>query len=120
MKLSPEGAGWLVFLRWLACAGVFLATFLGSTVLGILQYSPPLYIMGAVMVFYNALFQIGERRRRVGEGDVDRNILLQIVLDLITLTLILYFSDIMLAVSGGIYQDQVLVAVVFNIRSHFL
>jgi len=94
MKLSPEGAGWLIVLRWLACAGLFLATWLGSTVLGILPDPLPLYVMGAVMVGYNGLFQILERRRRVGEGDFDRGILLQIVVDLFCLTLILYFSDI--------------------------
>ena len=36
MKLPPEGARWLVSLRWLACAAVFAATWLTSPALQIL------------------------------------------------------------------------------------
>lgn len=94
MKLSPEGARWLVILRWVACACVFAVTWLGSTVLQILPNPIPIYVVGAVMMVYNAAFQISRVQTAGTERDTEKSILLQIVLDLISLTLILYFSDI--------------------------
>jgi signal transduction histidine kinase len=94
MKLSPEGARWLVFLRWMACAGVFLVTWLGSTVLQIVPNPLPIYVVGGAMVVYNAAFQFRRARSTGLDRGTEKSILWQIVLDLISLTLILYFSDI--------------------------
>ena len=46
------------------------------------------------MVGYNLLFYLSQRDWAAGEGNVDRNIFLQVTLDLIALTLLLYFADL--------------------------
>jgi len=94
MKLPPEGARWLVSLRWLACAGVFGATWLTSSVLVVVPDPMPLYAVACVMVGYNLLFYLAQRHAPAGEGNVDRNIFLQVTLDLIALTLLLYFAGL--------------------------
>jgi signal transduction histidine kinase len=94
MKLPPEGARWLVSLRWLACAAVFAVTWLTSSVLGIVADPLPLYVVASVMVGYNLLFTLAQRNASAGEGNVDRNIFLQVLFDLISLTLLLYFADL--------------------------
>ena len=94
MKLPPEGARWLVSLRWLACAGVFAATWLTSSALRILADPAPLYVVACAMVIYNLLFYLAQRDMSAGEGSVDRNIFLQVTFDLIALTLLLYFADL--------------------------
>lgn len=94
MKLPPEGARWLVSLRWLACVAVFATTWLTSSVLAIVANPWPLYIVGLAMVGYNLLFYLVQRNISTGTGNVDRNILLQVVFDLIALTLLLYYSGL--------------------------
>ncbi len=61
MKLPPEGARWLVSLRWLACAAVLLTTWLTSSELSIIQDPRPLYLIGLAMVGYNLLFYAAQR-----------------------------------------------------------
>ena len=94
MKLPSEGARWLVSLRWLACASVFVVAWMSSSVLGVIIQPAPLYVIGGVMVLYNLLFQFSLRDWVAGEASMDRHIFLQIATDLIALTLLLYFSDV--------------------------
>ncbi|MEN6406646.1 MAG: ATP-binding protein [Thermoguttaceae bacterium] len=94
MKLPPEGARWLVSLRWPACAAVFFAAWLTSSVLHVVADPTPLYVVGCAMVAYNAVFYRIQRFISAGEGNVDRNIFLQITCDLIALTLLLYFTGL--------------------------
>jgi signal transduction histidine kinase len=94
MRLPPEGARWLVSLRWPACVAVFVVIALTSSVLHIIANPAPLYWVGGVMVFYNFLFWLGQRDIWTGDGNVERNIFLQVFSDLIALTLLLYFSDL--------------------------
>ncbi len=94
MKLPPEGARWLVSLRWLACVAVFFATWLTSSALHILTDPLPLYVVACAMVVYNLLFYFAQRDVSAGEGSVDRNIFLQVTFDLIALTLLLYFAGL--------------------------
>jgi len=94
MKLPPEGARWLVAVRWLACASVFVVVWVSSSVLKIVDHPLPLYCIGCVMAGYNVLFRINQRGWATGERDIERNIFLQITLDLIALTALLYFSDL--------------------------
>ena len=84
----------MVTLRWLACVSVFITIFLSSTVLGIIENPLPLYVVGCAMVGYNLLFRLSQRDWATAKKDVERNILLQITVDLIALTLLLYFSDL--------------------------
>lgn len=106
MKLPPEGARWLVSLRWLACAAVFAVTWLTSAELPIVDDPWPLYCVGLAMVGYNLLFYVAQRRISAGAGNVDRNIFLQVVFDLIALTLLLYY--------GGLPRNPFLFYFVFH------
>jgi len=95
MKLPPEGARWLVALRWLACAHVFLVILLCSSVLGIIARPLPLYLVAGCIAAYNLGFWLLHRSWGMWDGGkTEQSILAQIVLDLISLTLLLYFSDL--------------------------
>jgi signal transduction histidine kinase len=94
MKLPPEGARWLVSLRWLACAAVFAMTWLTSSVLHVVTNPLPLYLVACAMAGYNLIFKLNQRDPASGEGNVERNIFWQIAFDLTALTLLLYFSDL--------------------------
>jgi len=94
MKLSPEGAQWFIHLRWFAAAAVFAMAWL-AYLLGVLVNPLPVFGVACGMVLYNAvLHYLSQRDWSAGAANVDRAIFLQITLDLIALTLLLYFSDI--------------------------
>ena len=84
----------MVSLRWLACASVFGVILLTSWVLDIIVNPWPLFGIGCAMVVYNVLFRLSHRNWAATESNVERSIFLQIAVDLIALTLLLYFSDI--------------------------
>ena len=85
MKLPPEGARWLVSLRFGACTGVFLVT-TAAWLLGVLPQPLPLYAVGGVVLAYNLLFKLSRRDGgRSAPQSVERNILLQILFDLAAL-----------------------------------
>lgn len=92
MKLPPEGARWLISLRWLACLHVFLMIWLASSVMRVIENPLPLYAVGMAMLGYNILFAYYQRRP-AGIGNIERSIFGQVLLDLCALTLLLYFSD---------------------------
>jgi signal transduction histidine kinase len=93
MKLPPEGARWLVSLRFGACAGIFLVT-TAAWLLGVLPQPLPLYAVGGVVLAYNLLFRLGQRDWAITPQSVERNILLQILFDLVALALLLYFAGL--------------------------
>ncbi len=93
MRLPPEGARWLVSLRWIACAMVFLVIWLTSSVLHVVPQPLPLYVVAVVMLVYNLAF-LWNQPNAAGEVNAEKNILLQAVLDLTALTLLVYFSDL--------------------------
>ncbi len=72
---------------------MFAATWTASSLLGILANPLPLYAVDAAMVLYNLVFYLVQRDASPDPREVDRIIFLQILLDLIALTLLLYFSD---------------------------
>ncbi len=94
MRLSPEGAGWFIRVRWLACAAVFLTIWFTSAILGVVTSPLPLYLVALGMSAYNALFDWMQRRMLAGDLNVERSVFRQIACDLVALTLLLYFSDI--------------------------
>jgi signal transduction histidine kinase len=94
MKLPPEGARWLVSLRWLACAAVIGMTWLTSSVLHVVANPLPLYVVACAMVGYNLIFMLSQRERASSESNVERNIFWQIAMDLTALALLLYFADL--------------------------
>ena len=94
MKLPPEGARWLVSLRWIACAMVFFVIWLTSSILHVVPQPLPLYIVALAMVGYNLAFLWNQSDAAAGEVNAEKNIFLQAVLDLAALTLLVYFSDL--------------------------
>ncbi len=95
MKLPPEGAFWLIRLRWIAAGGVFLAGFLASSVLGVLESATPIYAIGAFLLLYNLAFMwLLWENNPMQPLRPENGIFAQVVLDLLSLTLLLYFSDI--------------------------
>src|SRR5271157_2142724 len=94
MKLPPEGARWLVSLRWIACAMVVFVIWLTSSVLQVVPQPLPLYVVALAMVGYNLAFLWNQRGAVAGEVNAEKNIFLQAVLDLAALTLLVYFSDL--------------------------
>ncbi len=94
MKLPPEGARWLVSLRWIACAMVCFAIWLSSSILHVVPQPLPLYIVALAMVVYNLAFRWNQPDTTSGEVNAENNIFLQAVLDLAALTLLVYFSDL--------------------------
>ncbi len=81
MRLPPEGARWLVTLRFGAAAAVFLLTTLAWAV-GVLSQPAPLYIIGGVLLAYNLLFKLSQSDWARTREEVERNIFLQILFDL--------------------------------------
>ena len=61
MKLPPEGARWLVSLRWLACAAVFVSIWLTSSALSIIHNPAPLYLVACAMFAYNLAFRYNKQ-----------------------------------------------------------
>jgi len=94
MRLPPEGARWLVSLRWIACAMVFFVIWLTSSVLGVVLQPLPLYLVAAAMLAYNLAFLWNQSDAAAGEVNAEKNIFFQAVLDLTALTLLVYFSDL--------------------------
>ena len=91
-----ERACWLVSLRWAACVSVFLTVWLAAQVFHVLSEPFPLYLVGSSLLFYNFFFFVACRKgwgagtRRSGRA----LILTQVIMDLLSLTLLLYFSDL--------------------------
>ena len=94
MKLPSEGARWLISLRWLASASVFVVIWLTSSLLGVIDRPLPLYVVACAMLGYNLVLWLNQRGSAKGEGNVDRQIFLQVAFDLTALTLLLYFADL--------------------------
>jgi len=94
MKLPPEGARWLVSLRWLACVILLVTIWVASAVLKVLPNPAPLYLVALGTAGYNLLFRRSQRDWSAGERNVDRNIFYQVLCDLIALSLLLYFADL--------------------------
>jgi signal transduction histidine kinase len=93
MRLPPEGARWLVTLRFEAAAVVFLVTTV-AWALGVLSQPLPLYLVGGVLLAYNLLFKLSQRDWAITQQGVERNIFLQILFDLAALATLLYFADL--------------------------
>ena len=93
MKLPTEGARWFVHLRWVACAIVFGTVVVGWA-LHVISDPLPLLWVGAGMAACNSAFWFYQRRLSSTRENVDRHIALQILCDVSSLALLLYFSDL--------------------------
>jgi signal transduction histidine kinase len=95
VKYPDGGLSWLITLRWVACLGLFIVIWLASSILKIIDLPLPLYLTGIFLSGYNLVFWLIARRQRKRSERWLVNILsLQITLDLVALTVLLYFSGI--------------------------
>ena len=85
--------GWLVKLRWIAIAGVFLTVSVASWGFDIIQPSLPLYLIAGLMVLYN--FEAQLYPKHIAEkplASIKRHAGTHIVLDVLSLTVLIHFS----------------------------
>ncbi len=94
MQLPPEGARWLIRLRWFAFAHVLVTIWLASSVFKAITRPLPLYLVALAIGGYNLLLEVYQRWPHRVNGRMGRSISLQILLDLSALTLLLYFADL--------------------------
>lgn len=85
---------WLISLRWMFCFGVIVVVWASSSVLKVVAHPGPLYILAGIIVFYNSLLAIYERYRRCSRLNLNKHIVAQMLLDMISLSLLLYFSGV--------------------------
>ncbi len=88
-----ERARWLLPMRWIACLSVLLVVWLLSATTSLLHDARPLYAVAIVMIAYNLFFEAICRGPAVRQN-ARFLIVLQISLDLVSLTLLLYFAGL--------------------------
>lgn len=94
-RYMERGIHWLVSLRWVACSGLFFVIWLASSPLDVLPDPRPLYVICIILAFYNAALLIVSRKSaRLSAEWIERILFWQITIDLVALTLLLYFSGI--------------------------
>jgi len=76
------------------CFGVIVVIWLSSSVLEVAANPGPLYFFAGIIVLYNTLFVLYERYRTCGRQNLNKHILVQMILDQISLSLLLYFSGV--------------------------
>ena len=87
--------GWLIFLRWFACTGVVLVTWIVEPVFKLHTPQVPLTIIGASILFYNLIFYIINRHliRTSSPSEYYRWLAMgQVGLDWVAMTLLIHFS----------------------------
>ena len=92
-----ERARWLIAIRWIACLSVLVVIWVLSSRSSLISDPRPLFAVAIAMVAYNLLFEtIYRGRKRVREARRNGRLLIvfQINLDLISLTLLLYFAGL--------------------------
>ncbi|MBE0537275.1 MAG: HAMP domain-containing histidine kinase [Phycisphaerae bacterium] len=90
-------AHWLINIRWIAIAGVVMATFVSYRLMHIPVNEPALYAVAAVLAGYNTIFLVLLKRAAAYDEEraftaVHRIVSIQISLDLVLLTVLLHFS----------------------------
>ena len=119
-------AYWLIKLRWIAIAGVGLATFMASTVLYISVQDFGLYGIAILLALYNTtvlllLNRFTRRQKETPGSAIKKLINVQISADLLILTVLLHFS-------GGIENPfvfffifhMVIVSILLSVRESYL
>lgn len=84
---------WLTHLRWIAVTGLFLITYIASSVFDVVTWVTPLYIMGVIVGLYNTwfIYYLKVLRSKTFEA-VQKHAGIQIMLDLLFLTCLIYFA----------------------------
>lgn len=102
-------AYWLIKLRWMAIAGICMATFFARNIMGVLVEDVPLYCVAVSLVVEN-IVSLLLLKRIIGAGlgyvSIKKIINFQISADLIALTILLHYS-------GGI-ENPIIIYFVFH------
>ncbi len=108
---------WLIHLRWIAVFGLFVTTYLASSVFDVVTWVAPLYIIGIILGLSNAGFicYLKVLRNKTFTA-VQKHAGIQIMLDLVFLTCLIYFAGgienpfifyfIFHAIIGGILLEK--------------
>ena len=97
-----ERIHWLIRLRWIAILGLFITTYIASSVFNVVSWVAPLYVIGIVLGLTNAGFLYYTRVLRTKKyAIVQRHAGIQIMWDLVSLTCLIYFG-------GGIENPFIL------------
>jgi len=97
-----ERIHWLIRLRWIAILGLFITTYIASSVFNVVSWVAPLYVIGIVLGSINAGFLFYTRVLRTKKyAIVQRHAGIQIMWDLVSLTCLIYFG-------GGIENPFIL------------
>jgi signal transduction histidine kinase len=100
LKLPELGRGalvdqlrWLIFLRWFAIVGVVITGLISSTIFPVLHSPVPIYVCAGILLLSNLVFLLLTSERFVKlSGRVSFLAMVQLEIDLIVLTLLLYFA----------------------------
>jgi len=97
-----ERIHWLIRLRWIAILGLFITTYIASSVFNVVSWVMPLYIIGVVSGLSNTGFLYYTRVLRAKKSaSVQKHAGIQIMWDLVSLTCLIYFA-------GGIENPFIL------------
>jgi signal transduction histidine kinase len=76
------------------CFGVIVVIWASSSALEVVADPRPLYVLTGIILLYNIVFALYERRGVYGRRNLNRHILTQMILDQVSLSLLLYFSGV--------------------------
>lgn len=94
LSILSNRVRWLINLRWMACFGVIGVVWLTSAVLHVVIHPVPVYIVAGTTLLYNTVFVFYERQGALGRKTWNKHIVVQMILDQISLSLLLYFSGV--------------------------
>jgi signal transduction histidine kinase len=101
---------WLIRLRWVAGLGVIVATWLVESALNLDAPAGPLFAIGGVILLYNLVFYVLERRlagQHALAASYQRLAIWQVGLDWLAMTLLIHYS-------GGI-ESPVILFFIFHV-----
>ena len=90
-----SSVGWMIQLRWIAGAGVLLATWVVENLFRLDAAEWPLYAIGLIILAYNLVFYLQQRRLARDAAPISAYYMLakwQVALDWLAITLLIYFS----------------------------
>jgi signal transduction histidine kinase len=90
-----SSVGWMIQLRWIAGAGVLLATWAVENLFRLDAAEWPLYVIGLTILAYNLIFYLQKRRLTRDHARISAYYTLakwQVALDWLAITLLIYFS----------------------------
>ncbi|MCP4050268.1 MAG: hypothetical protein GY730_06140, partial [bacterium] len=112
-----ERIHWLILLRWIAISGLFITTYIFSSVFDVVEQVIPLYTIGVIIGLTNAWFFFNTNALRVKTFEsVQMHAGIQIMTDHFSLICLIYFAGgienpfifyfLFHAIIGGIFLEK--------------